>query len=48
MQTGLQPGLRERANQWRDPRWWMYVPQRHENIQVADLNISRRILHPPL
>lgn len=36
MQTGLQPGLRERANQWRDSRWRMYVMKNHESIQIVD------------
>ena len=48
MPTRLQPGLRERANQRRDSRWWMYVLQNHEIVRVADLINSRRILHPPL
>ena len=41
VQTGFQPGLRERADQWRDSRWWMYVPQNPEIIRVADLNNRR-------
>lgn len=39
MPTGLQPGLRECADQRRDSRWWMYVPQSRENIYVANYSI---------
>ncbi len=40
MPTGLQPDLRERLDQWRDSRRWMYVLQHWENIQVADCTID--------
>lgn len=38
MPTGLQPGLREHTDQWRESRWWIYVSQNHEKIQLAELN----------